>query len=455
MFLPIAKRCRPSFKNFIVLLGILCNIQLFAWLISYEAVFRNLHLKAYFGSKTNERKFPVIDDHMPQHQNCSCLVPNSDAESCFFENRLECDCMPTINSVFADYTENRVVFIGITFFGKKWSAESFLCEFPNGDKTVTDPIVKDSRSFGIIPQYALVITCPFPADFSNSSAFSERRFNINLRRKKLPSVAYAKIPICASHKKFGLTEEKKHSLIICTMTKDMDGFFPMWLDYHRHVGVDHIYIYDNSRRGSLPNSLSRYTADGFVSIIPWAHVYTPWKNFTEVQIPQENDCIWRNKHKSKWVLSIDVDEFIQPMDPDKPYIKDYIKNFNFTNIGCFKIHNWYFGSRFYKSNSTSVIEHNRWRIKSPTLINIGHDKCIIQPENVHYFKTHQIKLGGDTLTLDPYKELRLVHYRASNPRHKRGPKYFQLNYNVKDLSMLKIWKKIHGCHRRDIECQEL
>ncbi|XP_033121027.1 uncharacterized protein LOC117120125 [Anneissia japonica] len=437
-----------TFKRIILFLVILCNFRLIIWLSSNETILRNGQLKALFSSGRN---FLDNNVHMPTAQP-NCSVQNSsdeDEESCFLKNKLLCEFMPTIHSVFADYRENRVVFIGITYFGNNWSTKSFLCEFPNGNRTVTDAILNDGRSFGATPQYVLVITCPFPDEFLNSSFFSQQRFYINLRRKELPSVAYVKIPICASHKT--LNEKKKHSLIICTMAKDMDHFFPTWLDFHLHIGVDHVYIYDNSKRGSLSNALSRYLANGFVSVIPWAHEHTPWKTYLEVQIAHENDCVWRNKHTSEWIIKIDVDEFLQPMNPDKPYITDYINNYTLTNIGCLKVQSWFFGSNVQNWNSMTVIENNRWRVKAPTAVNKGRDKCIIKPKNVHYFKIHHIKLGGDTLTLDPYNELRLAHYRSSNPIHRR----FHLNYSVKDLSVLRIWKQINDCKRHDIECMNL
>ncbi|XP_071954774.1 uncharacterized protein [Antedon mediterranea] len=371
--------------------------------------------------------------------------------SCFIKNRLQCDHMPIIHSVFADYDDNQVVFVGITYRGEKWSEQSFICEFPNGDKTMTDPIVKDARSFGATPQYILVITCPFPDQFSSSSAYHQQMFNVSLRRNTFPTAAYINIPICSSHKT--LTKKEKHPLILCTMAKNMDRFFPTWLDYYRHIGVNHVYIYDNSKRESLPKVLKTYIDNDFVSVIPWSHDHTPWKTYLEVQIAHENDCVWRNKHRSEWILKVDLDEFVQPMNPDKPLLTDYIANYTSGNIACLQMQSWFFGRKKHEKflHLNTTIEANRWRASNPDPLNMGHDKCIIRPKNVHYFKIHGVKLGGETLTLDPLNEVRLTHYRSSNPLHYG----FSRRYEVKDLSMLKIWKQIRGCDIRDEECKHL
>ncbi|XP_038059548.1 beta-1,4-galactosyltransferase galt-1-like, partial [Patiria miniata] len=356
---------------------------------------------------------------------------------CYLRDKLTCSGLPTLHSAFAESTRGELVFVGVKRRDEAWDKEQFICEFPNGEMTLTDPVVRDYRSFGNgYPQYLVVITCPMPPSISDEvNRRGIRRFRVNFRLASDPRYAYTGVPVC-------LTESHRRELTLCTMVKDMGKYIPDWLFYYKNLGVEHVYIYDNDPRTTMPEDLRGYLDTGFVTLIPWAHTPSPDKTYLEVQIAHENDCLWRLRHNTEWVLKVDVDEFVQPMDPNRTRITDYLTDPRLKSLATIKLRNWFFGrppnSKKKIVAARTVFERNPWRVPDATPENRGRDKCIVRPINVHYFKIHGVKIGGDTLTLDPEDDLRLVHYRKDNPRH-RG---FRMRQLVKDASMIEIWKKM-------------
>ncbi|XP_054753229.2 uncharacterized protein LOC129258987 [Lytechinus pictus] len=364
-------------------------------------------------------------------------------DGCFFRDRLECDGMPTINSAFVDVVNRNVVFIGTHFQNDSWINDTFLCEFPDGNVSMVDPLIVDDRSMGAQPQYVFVMTCPVPAFYFISFLPHDlpAKLQVNLMKLSAPVQSYRYIPLC----KAGWN--KVHYVSICTMVNNVDEYFEDWLLYYRYMGIDHVYVYDNSKDGTLVGVLDRFISLGFVTIIPWAHTFTSTKTYLEVQIAHENDCLWRHRHDTDWILKIDVDEFMQPMFEAPTRLVDFLHGFEEKlppSVGIVRVRNWFFSrpsSNVSKAivSGHSVIERNPWRSPEPTREGRGREKCFIRPQWVHYFKIHAMKLGGDSVTLNPYTEIRLAHYRSENPRHRN----FHIHKFIPDDSMVKLWKAIN------------
>ena len=370
-------------------------------------------------------------------------------DECFLRDKLEKTGMPILHSVFVDSITREVIFNGVLRgYFDSYDSDLFECEFQVDEYeyivTMTDPILRDFRRFGDETQYSVIITCPLPEQM-----FGRPQFKMALSRASNTSFRYDDITVCQT----ATNETSTYFLTMCTMTKNMDKSIPDWLAYHKFLGVQHVFIYDNSDKTTLPRTTRHYVEKGFLTIIPWAHQHSSNKTYLEVQIASENDCMWRNRHTSHWIIKIDVDEFLQPMDPTRPKIPQYLRDrrFQIDKLGSLRIQNWFFCPhdnkaaarahlRSLKPRSWSVFERNFLREREPTLVNRGRDKAIIRPNNIHYYKIHGIKLGGDTLTLSPTTELRLVHYRGDSRRHIGFCPSHRL---VFDVSMITLWYQLH------------
>ena len=359
-------------------------------------------------------------------------------DMCFFRSKLTRPGMPTIHSIFADPISRHIVIIGVRFQNIDWRDDEFLSTFEGNLRVACDPVVNDDRSFGFKPQYVIIVTCPIPSHLINRT-----NITISLYRKVggtfWNEFAYRNITVCSS----GASKRQRRMLTMCTMLKDADEFIPDWIAFHRYVGVDHIFIYDNQveELSKLRTTVANDIKSGFVTVIPWAHKESDCKNYLEVQIAHENDCLWRNRHATKWMIKTDVDEYVQPMNPKKPRITDYLDNPLYDRLGAVRLQNWFFGRPNLSEpmGGKSLVQRNVWRAEEPTVPNAAHDKNILRPINVHYFKIHAMKLGGNAVTIDPWTELRLAHFRGDNPRKR----HFGLpDFSVEDTSIVDIMDKI-------------
>ncbi len=98
--------------------------------------------------------------------------------------------------------------------------------------------------------------------------------------------------------------EFKYCLAVCGIAKNEALYFKEWLDFHRLVGVEKFYIYDNESSDNTKEVLEPYIAAGIVE-------YIPWPGFKQ-QLPAYNDCLKNHADEARWIAFIDLDEFLVP-----------------------------------------------------------------------------------------------------------------------------------------------
>ena len=154
-----------------------------------------------------------------------------------------------------------------------------------------------------------------------------------------------------------------NNLAACTQTSHGDFNFPLWINYHYKMGINHFYIYDHApfNQTILHKTLKSYVDYNIITIVPWHVDY--WKGFETHGSPSEwishqiwsqNDCIHRYGHLYSWMLIEDVDEFVLPMGE----FRDFTQMLNevSTNYCALQVLNYDFRALW---NDTSVTETNR------------------------------------------------------------------------------------------------
>ncbi len=77
-----------------------------------------------------------------------------------------------------------------------------------------------------------------------------------------------------------------------------------WIEYHKLIGVQRFYLYDNESDDNSKDLLQPYIDDGVV-------IYHYVKGKCK-QMPVYQDAIYRYKNETKWLAIIDLDEYIVP-----------------------------------------------------------------------------------------------------------------------------------------------
>lgn len=157
-------------------------------------------------------------------------------------------------------------------------------------------------------------------------------------------------------------------LSIASIAKNEGPYIKEWIEYHKLVGVERFYFYDNESTDNTREVLEPYIKDGTV-------VY----NYIEGRCLQNlayADAIVKYKNQTRWLAIIDLDEYIVPTSTDTipQFLKAYEK---YPSVGI----NWVaFDSNGYKTKPTAqggLITANYTRCRNSFYI-----KSIMDPRRV-------------------------------------------------------------------------
>ena len=121
----------------------------------------------------------------------------------------------------------------------------------------------------------------------------------------------------------------KNKIAIVSIFKNEAKYLEEWIEYHRLIGINKFYLYNNESNDNYLSILNKYIKNGIVVL----HNLSG----TSMQLTAYNDAIARYEHINEWMAFIDIDEFIVPVKEDNiNVILDEFKYF--SGIGI----NWLF-----------------------------------------------------------------------------------------------------------------
>lgn len=167
------------------------------------------------------------------------------------------------------------------------------------------------------------------------------------------------------------TSQPQHYLAVCAIAKDEGDYFREWIEWHRSVGVDKFYIYDNGSADATKQVLQPYIDSGIVEYIPFpGH---------RMQLAAYDDCLLRHRYDVRWLAFIDLDEFIVPVKDGS--IPEFLKRFEDRPVVEI---NWLiYGSGGVKEKTSEpVMKRFRYHSRYDHPLN-RHVKSIIDPRRVY------------------------------------------------------------------------
>lgn len=111
--------------------------------------------------------------------------------------------------------------------------------------------------------------------------------------------------------------KKKYDVSLCAIFKNEAPYLKEWIEFHRIVGIDKFYLYNNFSSDNYIEVLQPYIESGIVDLIEW-----PIK---QGQMKAYDDCFKKHREDTKWIGFLDLDEFVVPNKVDKVY--DFLKKF--------------------------------------------------------------------------------------------------------------------------------
>ena len=162
----------------------------------------------------------------------------------------------------------------------------------------------------------------------------------------------------------------QYYLAVCAIAKNEGPYFKEWIEWHRSMGVDKFYIYDNESTDGTKEILAPYIESGLME-------YNYFPGFKK-QLESYDDCLKKHRIDTRWIAFIDLDEFIVPVKDNN--IPDFLKRFeDFPAVEV----NWLiYGSGGAKTKEPgTMMERFRYHSKPEHYLN-RHVKSIVNPRRV-------------------------------------------------------------------------
>ena len=139
------------------------------------------------------------------------------------------------------------------------------------------------------------------------------------------------------------------SFIACVFNEAR--YIEEWIEYHRLVGVDKFYIFDNGSTDNTRQLLQKYIDNGIVE-----YEFFPGKG---KQLDMYYAGLRKCKKETKYAGFVDLDEFIVPTDNSKSLMEVLDERFtHFPNMAVLAINWLVFGSSGHKTRPNGLVIEN-------------------------------------------------------------------------------------------------
>lgn len=151
----------------------------------------------------------------------------------------------------------------------------------------------------------------------------------------------------------------KHRISLCLIFKNEAPFLKEWIDYHRTIGIDHFYLYNNNSSDNYKDVLEDYINSGLVTLIEFPYDHAQMKAYEH--------CFENYKNDTNWIGFLDADEFLCPRYHTD--INEWMAKFSKFHSVLIYFHVFGTGGSLMHDYSKNVIEqyYNCW----PTIQNWG------------------------------------------------------------------------------------
>jgi hypothetical protein len=160
-------------------------------------------------------------------------------------------------------------------------------------------------------------------------------------------------------------------LSVVAIYRDEAPYLREWIEFHRIVGVERFFLYNNFSLDNHREVLAPYVEEDVVVVHDWP-VFPG-------QLPAYDDALRRHGPESRWIAFIDLDEFL--FSPDLVPLPELLREYE-EHSGL--LANWIvFGSSGYRTQPPGLVTENYlWRMK--TVEGPQQSKSIIDPSKASH-----------------------------------------------------------------------
>jgi hypothetical protein len=159
------------------------------------------------------------------------------------------------------------------------------------------------------------------------------------------------------------------SIVACF--KNETPYLREWIEFHRLVGVERFYLYNNASSDNPNQVLEPYVRDGIVKLF--------WTDMETCQLACYFNALWAFAHQTRWMAFIDVDEYL--FCPNGQDLKEFLQEYEaFPAVGA----GWViFGSSGHKRKPDGLTIESYTRCAPRAFELHKHIKSIVDPQKMH------------------------------------------------------------------------
>ncbi|MEG4213947.1 FkbM family methyltransferase [Microcoleus sp. Pol14C6] len=263
------------------------------------------------------------------------------------------------------------------------------------------PLAENS---GYATEWELTGTLPECEIFIQAVLADDTRVNIGLVR--LQEIIY-------SAPKDSLREKCK--LSVCAIMKDEAPYLIEWLEFHKIVGVERFYLYNNNSSDNTVDIVQPYIQSGEVVLHDWP--FSP-----KQQASAYEHCLEEYKKESEWIAFLDLDEFLFPTEKEK--LTEVLEEFD--SVPAVGVNTLTFGSSGHEARPAGLQIENFTKRSTDNFEVNRYVKSIVRPEQIlrpncpHFFipinnefcsvTENKEPLGGSISERLSVQKLRINHY---------------------------------------------
>jgi hypothetical protein len=161
--------------------------------------------------------------------------------------------------------------------------------------------------------------------------------------------------------------DRAHYLTACAIYRNEGPYLREWIEFHRLVGVERFFLYDNASTDEHREVLAPYIEEGAVTLHDWP-VFPG-------QLQAYEHALREHGHESRWIAFLDLDEFL--FSPTGEQLPDVLAAYEaWPGVGA----NWaVFGTSGHLTKPDGLVtESYSWRCESTQEGN-RHVKSIVDP----------------------------------------------------------------------------
>jgi Glycosyltransferase family 92 len=174
-------------------------------------------------------------------------------------------------------------------------------------------------------------------------------------------------------------------LAACTIYRDHAHELQEWIEFHRLVGVERFFLYDNGSQDNHREVLAPYVEHGIAELRHWPQHPGLREAF--------DHCVKTHAEEARWIAFLDIDDFLFSLTgrPVSYVLRDYE---SYPGVGVNRLA---FGTSGHRTRPEGlVIENFTRRSDRPDGV-----KSIVNPQKVlRCMGAHHFRFQGDALAVD-------------------------------------------------------